>query len=96
MHSFFIATTKKKEGALHTDRPVFEFPNHPAEFPNQPTCMIFLPALKHFLQTVDLIRHFCKYWQNELHEFAIISARPGPDSAILGLLYSKQTVMAMQ
>ena len=27
---FFIATTKKKEGALHTDRPVFEFPNHTA------------------------------------------------------------------
>ena len=35
MHWFFIATTKKKEGALHTDRPVFEFPNHTAEFPNQ-------------------------------------------------------------
>ena len=31
---------KKKEGALHTDRPVFEFPNHTAEFPNQPTCMV--------------------------------------------------------
>ena len=25
---------KKKEGALHTDRPVFEFPNCSAEFPN--------------------------------------------------------------
>jgi len=30
---------KKKEGALHTDRPVFEFPNHTAEFPNQWLCM---------------------------------------------------------
>ena len=39
MHCFFIATTKEKEGALHTDRPVFEFPNHTAEFSNQLTCM---------------------------------------------------------
>ena len=29
------AAGKKKEGALHTDRPVFEFPNYTAEFPNQ-------------------------------------------------------------
>ena len=27
MVGFFISSTKKKEGALHTDRPVFEFPN---------------------------------------------------------------------
>ena len=40
MHCFFIATTKKKEGALHTDRPIFEFPNHTAEFPNQWTGMV--------------------------------------------------------
>ena len=31
----FHRNNKKKEGTLHTDRPVFEFPNHTAEFPNQ-------------------------------------------------------------
>ena len=31
----FSSQQKKKEGALHTDRPVFEFPNHTAQFPNQ-------------------------------------------------------------
>ena len=31
----FHHNNKKKECALHTDRPVFEFPNHTAEFPNQ-------------------------------------------------------------
>ena len=36
----FSLQQQKKEGALHTDRPVFEFPNHTAEFPDQPTCMI--------------------------------------------------------
>ena len=34
-----LAAGKKKEGTLHTDRPVFEFPNHTAMFPNQLTSM---------------------------------------------------------
>ena len=34
---FFITTTKEKEGSIYTDS---EFPNHTAEFPNQPTCMV--------------------------------------------------------
>ena len=31
----FHRNNKNKEGALHTDKPVFEFRHHTAEFPNQ-------------------------------------------------------------
>ena len=44
----FHRNNKKKEGALHTDRPVFEFPNHTAKFPNQPTCMTGVTNWSHF------------------------------------------------
>ena len=33
MYWFFIATSKKKEGALHTDRPLFELPEKQRELP---------------------------------------------------------------
>ena len=52
MHDFFISTTKKKEGALHTDIPVFEFPNYTAVFPNQ-----WLRMLKRYIHFMAVNKH---------------------------------------
>ena len=51
MHWFFIATSKKKEGSLHTDRPLFELPEKQRELPEHWNSMpwtIFLFCLAMF------------------------------------------------